>query len=171
MSLHLDTEHPAVARVRRALAAAGCAVEPRWLDDATHTAAQAAEALGVPLGAIAKSVLLRFGEQAVLCITAGDRRVNAACISAEFGAEFGPNKKADADFVRRHTGFAIGGVAPLGFEPAPGSAAPQVLMDPSLMRFETVWAAAGHPRTVFGLPPLELLQRSQARLMSFTDET
>ncbi|MBB5206098.1 prolyl-tRNA editing enzyme YbaK/EbsC (Cys-tRNA(Pro) deacylase) [Inhella inkyongensis] len=171
MSQTHDDSHPGVARVRGALRAAGCQAEPRWLDEATHTAAQAAEALGVPLGAIAKSVLLRFGEQAVLCITAGDRRVNAASLSAEFGQKFGPHQKADADFVRRHTGFAIGGVAPLGFEPSPGSAAPQVLMDPSLMRFETVWAAAGHPRTVFGLPPQQLLQHSQARLTPFADET
>lgn len=159
--------HPAVERVQQALAAGGAAVRPHWLSDGAHTAAQAAAQLGVPLGAIAKSVILRCGDAAVLCITAGDRRVQAERLPAELG----PAGRADAEFVRRHTGFAIGGVAPLGFAPAPATPAPRVFMDPSLWRFATIWAAAGHPRTVFGLPPDELLRVAAATMHPFTDES
>lgn len=162
-----DPTHPAVERVQQALAAGGAPARPQWLTDGAHTAAQAAEQLGVPLGAIAKSVILRCGETAVLCITAGDRRVQAERLPPELG----PAGRADAEFVRRHTGFAIGGVAPLGFAPAEPAQAPRVLMDPSLWRFDTVWAAAGHPRTVFGLPPDQLLRVAAATVHAFTDET
>ncbi len=161
-----EPSHPAVERVQQALAAGGASVRPHWLSDGAHTAAQAAEQLGVPLGAIAKSVILRCGDAAVLCITAGDRRVQAERLPPELGTP----GRADADFVRRHTGFAIGGVAPLGFAPAETAAAPRVLMDPSLWRFDTVWAAAGHPRTVFGLAPDQLRQLAAATVHPFTDE-
>jgi len=162
-----EPSHPAVERVQQALAAGGASVRPQWLADGAHTAAQAAEQLGVPLGAIAKSVILRCGDAAVLCITAGDRRVQAERLPPELGTP----GRADADFVRRHTGFAIGGVAPLGFAPAEAASAPRVLMDPSLWRFDTVWAAAGHPRTVFGLPPDQLQQLAAATVHPFTDES
>lgn len=161
-----EPSHPAVERVQQALAAGGASVRPQWLSDGAHTAAQAAEQLGVPLGAIAKSVILRCGDAAVLCITAGDRRVRAERLPPELGTP----GRADADFVRRHTGFAIGGVAPLGFAPAEAAAAPRVLMDPSLWRFDTVWAAAGHPRTVFGLAPDQLQRLAAATVHPFTDE-
>ena len=165
--MSVDPQHPAVARVQAALRSGGSAIEPTWLADGAHTAAQAAEQLGVPLGAIAKSVLIRCGDAALLCITAGDRRVQTEKLPPDWGAP----GRADADFVRRHTGFAIGGVAPLGFAPAPGAAAPQVLMDPSLWRFDTVWAAAGHPRTVFGMAPEQMRQLAGASVHAFTDES
>ncbi|MBH9552852.1 YbaK/EbsC family protein [Inhella gelatinilytica] len=157
--------HPSVERVRAALQHAGVDYEIRWLADGAHTAADAAAQLGVPLGAIAKSVVLRLGDQPVLCITAGDRRVNAERLVPQFG----PVARADAAFVRRHTGFPIGGVAPLGFAPQDEAAPPAVLMDPSLERFERVWAAAGHPRTVLGLRFDALQQAAAARLEAFTD--
>ena len=90
-------------------------------------------------------MLRRAGDGAVLCITAGDRRVAADRLPDHLG----PVRRADAEAVRRHTGFAIGGVSPLGFAPADGAPAPVVLMDNSLWRFERVWAAAGHPHAVF----------------------
>jgi len=160
-----DAQHPAVARVHAALRSGGSAVEPTWLADGAHTAAQAAEQLGVPLGAIAKSVLVRCGDAALLCITAGDRRVQTEKLAADWGEP----GRADAEFVRRRTGFAIGGVAPLGFSPAEGLSPPTVLMDPSLWRFDTVWAAAGHPRTVFGMAPELLRQLAGATVHPFTD--
>lgn len=158
-----DIEHPAVARVRAALRAGGHSAAPHWLDGSARTAQEAAHQLGVPLGAIAKSVLLRdANDGAWLCITAGDRRVNAAQLPA-------PTLRADADCVRRHTGFAIGGVSPLGFAPQDGAAPPQLLMDESLWRFERVWAAAGHPMAVFPATPDELLRLSGATRATFTD--
>jgi prolyl-tRNA editing enzyme YbaK/EbsC (Cys-tRNA(Pro) deacylase) len=159
-------EHPAVSRVLAALAAAGHAQGPQWLADSAHTAQQAADSLGVPLGAIAKSVILAVPGGVVLCITAGDRRVNAAKLPVELGLA----GRADAALVRRHTGFAIGGVSPLGFAPEPEAAAPTVLIDPSLWRFEQVWAAAGHPRTVFPASPDQLLALSGAQRCDFTDD-
>jgi prolyl-tRNA editing enzyme YbaK/EbsC (Cys-tRNA(Pro) deacylase) len=158
-------EHPAVARVRAALRERGHAEAPRWLDGSARTAQEAAEQLGVPLGAIAKSVILRDAQDdaAWLCITAGDRRVNAAQLPAA-------TRRADADCVRRHTGFAIGGVSPLGFAPLDGAAPPRLLMDESLWRFATVWAAAGHPMAVFPATPDELLILSGAQRAVFTDD-
>jgi len=163
---HPAPTHPAVARVQAALAAAGHAQVPQWLSDGAHTAQQAADSLGVPLGAIAKSVVLATPGGVVLCITAGDRRVDAARLPVELGLA----GRADAALVRRHTGFAIGGVSPLGFAPEPDAAAPTVLIDPSLWRFEQVWAAAGHPRTVFAARPDELERLSGAQRCAFTDE-
>lgn len=150
-------EHPAVARVRAALSERGHGATPCWLNGSARTAQEAADQLGVPLGAIAKSVILRdAAEDAVwLCITAGDRRVDASRLPA-------PTARADADCVRRHTGFAIGGVSPLGFAPSEGAAPPRLLMDASLWRFERVWAAAGHPMAVFPATPDELLRLSGA---------
>lgn len=157
--------HPSVERVRAALAQAGVDFEIRWLSEGAHTAADAAAQLGVPLGAIAKSVVLRLGDTPVLCITAGDRRVDAERLVPQFG----PATRADAAFVRRHTGFPIGGVAPLGFAPQEDARSPTVLMDPSLQRFDCIWAAAGHPRTVLGLRFDSLVQAAGARLEAFAD--
>jgi prolyl-tRNA editing enzyme YbaK/EbsC (Cys-tRNA(Pro) deacylase) len=162
----MEADHPGVARVSAALAAHGHPGTAQWLASSTHTAAQAAEALGVPLGAIAKSVVLRAGEGALLCITAGDRRVNTERLPPHLGS----TSRADAACVRRHTGFVIGGVSPLGFAPEAGASAPVVVMDASLWRFATVWAAAGHPRTVFAASPDALLQLTGALRLEFTDD-
>ena len=157
-------EHPAVARVTAALRSAGHARLPQWLAEGAHTASQAADSLGVPLGAIAKSVVFAVPGGALLCITAGDRRVDVGRLPVELGLA----GRADAALVRRHTGFAIGGVAPLGFAPAPGSDPPTLLIDPSLWRFAEVWAAAGHPRTVFPIAPDDLLRLTGASRHEFT---
>jgi len=159
-------DHPAVARVAAALQALGHPEPPTWLSGAVHTAAEAATQLQVPLGAIAKSVLMRAGDGAVLCITAGDRRVAAERLPAALG----PVRRADADAVRRHTGFAIGGVSPLGLAPAEGASAPVLLMDESLWRFERVWAAAGHPHAVFPATPDEMLRLTGAQRCALSAE-
>lgn len=162
-----ETDHPAVRRVSAALAAAGAPLAPQWLAQSTATAAQAAAALGVPLGAIAKSVLLRAGAAgAVLCITAGDRRVDAERLPAALQ----PTLRADAEAVRRFTGFAIGGVSPLALQPAEDAPAPTLLIDDSLWRFAQVWAAAGHPRAVFAASPDQLQQWSGAARAVFAHE-
>lgn len=157
-------EHPGVARVAAALQAAGHPHAPQWLSDSAHTAQQAADSLGVPLAAIAKSIVFAVPGGALLCITAGDRRVDIARLPVELGLP----GRADAALVRRHTGFAIGGVSPLGFAPACGLAPPTVLIDPSLWRFAEVWAAAGHPRAVFPVAPDDLLRLAGATRCEFT---
>lgn len=136
------SEHRAVARMRTALVALGATGEVRVLPDSARTAAEAAAALGCEVGAIASSLVFAAGDQPVLVVTSGAHRVDTARVSAEHGLP--PLRRADADFVRRATGQAIGGVAPVG-HPAPV----RTLVDRWLARHETVWAAAGHPHAVF----------------------
>jgi prolyl-tRNA editing enzyme YbaK/EbsC (Cys-tRNA(Pro) deacylase) len=122
---------------------------PIMLADAVRTAQQAADALGIEVGQVAKSIIFRRVEDdaAVLVITSGDRRVDEKKVAAIVGAL----GRADADFVKSKTGFTIGGVAPVGH------ASPVVtLIDRELFRFEVVWAAAGHPHSVFQLRPQDL---------------
>lgn len=138
-----------VQRVADALAAAGHTDSPRWLDVAARTSQQAADALGVQVGQIAKSVIFRrlADDAAVLVVTSGDRRVDEAKVAAIAGAL----GRADAAFVKAKTGFAIGGVAPVAH------ATPAfTLVDRELFRFERIWAAAGHPNAVFPLAPADL---------------
>lgn len=150
MSEPIDmTFPPGVQRVAAALAALGHAHAPRMLDDAARTAQQAADALGVALGQIAKSIIFRRKSDgaAVLVITSGDRRVDEKKVAALVGAL----GRADADFVKAQTGFSIGGVAPLGHV-----VPPVALIDRELFRFAEIWAAAGHPHAVFRLTPADL---------------
>jgi prolyl-tRNA editing enzyme YbaK/EbsC (Cys-tRNA(Pro) deacylase) len=138
-------------RVQDALRALGLPWEDvRTLDDSTHTAVEAAAVVGVELGAIVKSLVFRgvASGEAVLVLVSGDRRASEALVAGVVGEEV---ERADADFVRSATGFAIGGVAPVG-HPAPLRTA----MDEGLLRFDVVWAAAGSPRAVFPVAPGEL---------------
>ena len=136
-------------RVSQALAALGHPHAPRWLDVPARTAQEAADALGVTVAQIAKSVVFRrkADERAVLVVTSGDKRVDEKRVAAITGAL----GRADADFVKARTGFSIGGVSPLALsEPA------LTLIDRELFRFNEIWAAAGHPNGVFRLSPQEL---------------
>ena len=122
---------------------------PLMLDDAARTAQQAADALGIGVGQIAKSIIFRRKDDdaAVLVITSGDRRVDEKRVAALVG-KIG---RADADFVKARTGFTIGGVAPLAH-----AQPPVTLIDRDLYRFDVIWAAAGHPHAVFQLRPADL---------------
>jgi prolyl-tRNA editing enzyme YbaK/EbsC (Cys-tRNA(Pro) deacylase) len=153
-------------RVAAALAAAGHP-PPRWLDVAARTSQEAADALGVSVGQIAKSVVFRLKRKdgaddgAVLVVTAGDRRVDEKRVAAITG----PLGRADADFVKARTGFSIGGVSPLAHaEPL------TVLIDRSLYRFDAVWAAAGHPNGVFCATPDELVRLAAAPVADVVQE-
>jgi len=142
-------------RVANALAAYGHPHPPLWLEASARTAQEAADALGVTLGQIAKSVVFRrkADEGAVLVITSGDKRVDEARLKPYTG----PLGRADADFVKARTGFSIGGVSPTGHAPADGAAGPELFIDRELFRFDIIWAAAGHPNGVFKLTPDELV--------------
>jgi prolyl-tRNA editing enzyme YbaK/EbsC (Cys-tRNA(Pro) deacylase) len=138
-----------VQRVAAALQAAGHAHAPVMLDDAARTAQQAADALGIAVGQIAKSIIFRrkSDDAAVLVIASGDRRVDEKKVDALVGK----TGRADAEFVKAKTGFTIGGVSPLAHvEP------PVTLIDRELFRFDVIWAAAGHPHGVFQLRPQDL---------------
>jgi prolyl-tRNA editing enzyme YbaK/EbsC (Cys-tRNA(Pro) deacylase) len=136
-------------RVTQALAQRGHGHAPRWLEVAARTSQQAADALGVALGQIAKSVVFRrkADDQAVLVIASGDRRVDEHKVAAITGAL----RRADAQFVKDRTGFSIGGVSPLAH-----AGATLMLIDRELFRFTEIWAAAGHPNGVFRLTPADL---------------
>lgn len=126
---------------------------PVMLSDAARTAQQAADALGVGVGQIAKSIVFRrkSDDVAVLVVTSGDQRVDERKLEALVCLDGKRLGRADAAFVKAKTGFSIGGVSPLAH------ATPVVmLMDSSLFRFDTIWAAAGHPNAVFQLAPSEL---------------
>ena len=135
--------HPAVRRVQAALAAAGSQAEVIALSDTARSAEDAAGSIDTPLGSIVKSLVFTIGGAPVMALVAGDRRCDTGALAGALGRE-GRVRRADADAVRSATGFAIGGVAPLAHEtPLP------VAIDASLGRFETVYAAAGHPHCVF----------------------
>lgn len=138
------------ARVAAALKARGHDVEVRELDRSTRTALEAAAALGCAVGQIAKSILFRAvrSGRPVLVVASGANRIDEAAVAALLGEELA---KADADFVRRETGFAIGGVPPAGHE------RPIVtFIDEDLLGFDEIWAAAGTPFAVFRLPAAAL---------------
>lgn len=138
-----------VVRFLEAARGLGLAVEPRLLDDSARTAAEAAAALGCSVAEIAKSIVFRrtSDDAAVIVVTSGDQRVDPTRVR-DLAGDVG---RADADFVRAATGFAIGGVPPLGHEKPC-----LVLVDRSLERFEQVWAAAGHGHAVFPVSPHQL---------------
>jgi len=118
-------------------------------DESTGTSAEAAAAIGCTLAQIAKSLVFRSaGGKPVLVIASGANRVDEKKAGALIGEKIG---RADADFVREMTGYAIGGVAPIGHR-----VAPIVLLDADLNAFAEIWAAAGTPNAVFKLAPLQL---------------
>jgi prolyl-tRNA editing enzyme YbaK/EbsC (Cys-tRNA(Pro) deacylase) len=143
-------DHPAVRRVQAALRERGSRAEVIELETTARTAQDAARSLGVAVGAIVKSLLFTIDGDAVLALVAGDRRCDPRALGPAFGRS-GLVLRADAERVRQATGFVIGGVAPLG-HPAPLPTA----IDDSLGRFDTVYAAAGHPHCVFPTTMLEL---------------
>jgi prolyl-tRNA editing enzyme YbaK/EbsC (Cys-tRNA(Pro) deacylase) len=152
-----DKPLPASAqRVQAALDALGLA-QSRVIElaVAARTSQQAADALGLVVGQIAKSLVFRAARtgRAVLVIAAGDRRVDEAKVAAALGE---PIERASPEFVRTHSGFAIGGVAPVAHP-----ATMVTYVDRSLRRFDVVWAAGGTPHCVFPIRPDELVRVSE----------
>ncbi|MEM9434066.1 MAG: YbaK/EbsC family protein [Pseudomonadota bacterium] len=151
-----------LTRVRRALSEAGLSVDILETGADTRTAAQAAEIACCNLDQIAKSIIFR-GETttaAILFLTAGGNRVDPDKAAICAGELLG---KADAALIRAQTGFAIGGVSPVGhLNPV------RAFLDPRLMEFETVWAAAGTPHHIFPIAPTELHRITAAQLADFT---
>ena len=141
-----------VERVRAALAAAGHADSIEAFPEGTRSAAEAAAAVGCQVAQIAKSIIFRAGERAVLVIASGANRVDMGKVAAATGLHV---QRADGNWVRDVTGFAIGGVAPLGH-----LTSPVVLVDQDLQAYDRVWAAAGSPMHVFATTPAELLRIS-----------
>lgn len=152
-----------VQRVARVLQDHGHPHAPVMLDDAARTAQQAADALGIAVGQIAKSIIFRrkSDDAAVLVITSGDRRVDEKKVDALVGK----TGRADAAFVKARTGYSIGGVSPVGH-----AQPPVTLIDRELFRFQEIWAAAGHPHGVFKLRPQDLERLTGAPVADVVQE-
>lgn len=145
--------HANAARVVEAAAAAGLAIEVVEHPDGTRTAAEAAAAVGAPVGSIVKSLVFLVDDRPTMALVAGDNRLDEGRLLAAVGGSV--VGRADADAVRAATGYPIGGVPPFG-HPAP---LPTVV-DEDLLRHDVVWAAAGTPRHVFALVPVDLVRLS-----------
>ncbi|MFJ8578656.1 YbaK/EbsC family protein [Micromonospora sp. NPDC093277] len=149
--------HPNVRTVQRTLDdagardASGAASRVRLLPEAVHTAAAAAEALGVGVGAIANSLIFDADDAPLLVLTSGAHRVDTAGLAASLGIT--RLRRATPEFVKRHTGQVIGGVAPVG-HPEPL----RTVVDTALAAYDEVWAAGGVPQAVFPTTYAELLR-------------
>jgi prolyl-tRNA editing enzyme YbaK/EbsC (Cys-tRNA(Pro) deacylase) len=144
-----------VERVRAALLAAGHADTITQFPAGTRTAAEAAAAVGCGVAQIAKSIVFRAGARPAVIITSGANRVDQVRAETVLGVKLG---RADADWVRLTTGFAVGGVAPVGhIEP------PLLLLDEDLLPLDPIWAAAGSPSHVFRTTAAELMRITGAK--------
>lgn len=147
-----------VDRVREYLNQRGLDIQVKELSASTRTAALAAEAVGTPLGSIVKSlVFIADDDRTLLALVAGDQRADAAKIASLLGTR--SVRLANGDQVRSRTSYAIGGVPPVAHAtPLP------TLVDRTLLRFDTVWAAAGAPNALFGIGTRTLLELTQGRV-------
>lgn len=137
-----QTEHSSVIKCREIFTQLGVKGEIIKTNESARTAQEAADALGVEVGQIVKSLLFKANDQAVMVLTSGSNRIDTEKVENALGVQ--KVEKADADLVRNATGYAIGGVPPFGH-----ATKFQILIDPDLAKYETVWAAAGHPYYVF----------------------
>lgn len=150
-----------------AFAAAGLDPEVRRLVDTARTAAEAAAGLGVDVGQIASSIVFRIerdGAQApLLVVTSGRHRVDTALVESATGLTL---HRADADFVREWSGFAIGGVSPTGWAHGGGQYLPLAFVDTALAEYEHVWAASGHTHVVYRTTFAELVSITQGSALA-----
>jgi Cys-tRNA(Pro) deacylase len=130
------------------------------LPDSARTAQEAADAIGCEVAQIAKSIIFRLksSDKPLLIVASGINRINEKQMAKQLNEKLG---KADADFVREHTGFVIGGVPPLGHKETI-----MTFIDEDLFEYDTVWAAAGHPKAVFQLTPDELTEMTKGQVVS-----
>jgi len=149
-------------KVQDALAELGMSLQVVELPSSTRTAVEAAQAVGCQVGQIVKSLVFRaaHSDRPVLVIASGANRVNEALFGQVLGEPIG---KADADFVRLRTGFAIGGVPPLAHaEPL------TIFIDQDLLQYTEIWAAAGTPHAVFCLTPAQLVAMTGGKVVQIT---
>ena len=155
-----DALTPSAQKVQNALRDLGFSNQVVEHQATTRTSAEAAQAVGCEVGQIAKSLVFQ-GKQThrpLLVIASGSNRVNEKKIAAFISEPLG---KADADYVRTHTGFVIGGVPPIGHLEKL-----EIFIDEDLLHYDEIWAAAGNPNSVFRLSPSELVQMTRGRVVS-----
>ena len=156
-------EKAAVKRVAQALIDHKMSGQIKVLNDSARSAAEAASALGIEVGQIASSILFKLPDDSpLLVITSGRHRVDTELVASQLGvASLG---RVDADYVKERSGFSIGGVSPIGWlNPA------TIIIDEALNDYEIIWAAAGHPHTVFPTTFKELLEKTSASAMKVGD--
>jgi prolyl-tRNA editing enzyme YbaK/EbsC (Cys-tRNA(Pro) deacylase) len=156
--------NPTAIKFQELLKEIGLSGQVVEFEETTRTAADAAVAIGCTLGQIVKSLIFRAqpSGQAVLVLTSGPNRVEEKLVEAIIGEKLG---RADADFVRAATGYAIGGVPPFGYQHLQ-----HTYLDEDLLSYEEVWAAAGTPNAVFPLKPTELQQHTRAKAIRVHQE-
>jgi len=149
-------------RVQDALQTLGLSLQVVELPDSTRTAVEAAQAIGCQVEQIVKSLIFKSKKSGrpILVVASGANRVNEKKLAGLIGEALG---KADADFVRQRTGFAIGGVAPVGL-----TEEIETYVDEDLLQYEEIWAAAGTPHAVFSLTPNDLVKITGGRVVNIT---
>lgn len=157
-----DRSAARTASFARALAEAGCSGEVRVLPESSHTAAQAAAALGCEPGAIASSLVFLAGDEPLLVMTSGAHRVDTDLLSRELGV---PLVMARAKVVKEVTGQPIGGVSPIG-HPAPL----RTIVDRSLQAYDELWAAAGSAASIFPISFEDLVRITNGTPMQVADD-
>lgn len=155
----MTQQHPSVLRVQIRLSELGMLGEVHHLSDSARSAQEAADALGILVGQVASSIVFKLpNDNPLLVITSGRHRVNTVLVANALGVK--KLHRADADFVRLWSGFAIGGVSPLGWLQSA-----TVIIDEALNDYEVIWAAAGHPHAVFPTTFEELIKATEAIAM------
>jgi len=155
----MTQKHPSVLRVQSRLRELGILGEVHHLSDSARSAQEAADSLGILVGQVASSIVFRLpNELPLLVITSGRHRVDTVLVAEKLHVE--KLHRADSNFVREHSGFAIGGVSPVGWiQPA------TIIIDEALNDYEVIWAAAGHPHAVFPTNYEELARTTNAKPM------
>ena len=146
-----DKIHPNVLRVTEAATAAGLTIEVRKFPEGTKTAQDAADAIGVTVGEIVKSLVFGVDDEIVMALVSGSNQLDEKKLAAAAGGA--KCKRVDADAVRAATGYAIGGVPPFGH-----STQLRVFVDPDLLQYDEVWAAAGTWNDNFGANPNDIVR-------------
>lgn len=158
----MDQLSSSARKVQQVLESLGMSLKVIDMPDSTRTAQEAAQAVGCQVGQIVKSLVFRTkrSRRPVLVVASGQNRVNEKKSEALLGEPLG---KADADFVRETTGFAIGGVPPVGhLQPI------ETFMDQDLLQYESIWAAAGTPKSVFCLTPADLVKMTNGKVVDIS---
>ena len=150
-----EPQHPNVTRVVKAARAAGLAIETRRFPEGTKTAQDAATAIGVEVGQIVKSLVFGVDDEIVMALVSGSNQLDEKKLAAAAGGA--KCSRVDADAVRAATGFPIGGVPPFGH-----TTQLRIFIDPSLLQYDEVWAAAGTWNDVFPVVPNDLVRASGA---------
>ena len=152
---------PSAERVRQTLGSMGLTVKVTEFSESTRTATEAAAAVGTTVGQIAKSLVFMVGNEPVLVLASGANRVDMEKMNRLLGKKI---TRADAETVRRITGFSIGGVPPVGH-----STSLKTIADEDLLNFPVVYAAAGTPNAVFAISPRDLVRITEAEVVNIKE--